>query len=218
MPYYYAPQLTLPKILLAQDTPASRVQAAAELSRLYAFVTATHNTCFTIEVLALEALLYQAQGNEPSALTALEQAVTLARPGGFVRVFVDLGPTLAALLGRLAAKGVAGNARGYVDQILRAFVAARSSPQPQPVKPPHAWATAQGTAQAAMIEPLSRREQQVLELLAQRMTAKEIAQKLVVSDQTVKRHRANVYQKLGVHTRRDAIAAAVALGILPTDS
>ena len=71
---------------------------------------------------------------------------------------------------------------------------------------------------AAMIEPLSRREQEILELLAQRMTAKEIAQKLVVSDQTVKRHRVNVYQKLGVHTRRDAIAAAVALGILPTDS
>ena len=53
MPYFYAPQLTLPKILLAQDTPASREQAAAELSRLYEFVTATHNTCFTIQVLAL---------------------------------------------------------------------------------------------------------------------------------------------------------------------
>ena len=69
-----------------------------------------------------------------------------------------------------------------------------------------------------MIEPLTRRELQVLELLAQRMTAQEIAQKLVLSDQTVKRHRANIYQKLGVHSRRDAIAAAVALGILPTAS
>jgi LuxR family maltose regulon positive regulatory protein len=55
-------------------------------------------------------------------------------------------------------------------------------------------------------------------MLAQRMTAMEIAQKLVVSDQTVKRHRVNIYQKLGVHTRRDAIAAAAALGVLPTDS
>ena len=69
-----------------------------------------------------------------------------------------------------------------------------------------------------MIEPLTRRELQVLELLAQRMTAQEIAQKLVLSDQTVKRHRANIYQKLGVHSRRDAIAAAVALGILPAAS
>ena len=65
MPYFYAPQLTLPKILLAQDTPASRGQAAEALSRLHAFVTAIHNTRFTIEVLALEALLYHAQGNAP---------------------------------------------------------------------------------------------------------------------------------------------------------
>ena len=109
MPYFYAPQLTLPKILLAQDTPASRGQAAEVLSRLHAFVTSIHNTRFTIEVLALEALLYHAQGNEQSALAALEQAVTLAQPGGFVRVFVDLGPHLADLLGRLAAKSVAGS-------------------------------------------------------------------------------------------------------------
>jgi LuxR family maltose regulon positive regulatory protein len=210
MPYYYAPQLTLPKILLAQDTPASRKQAAAELSRLYAFVTATHNTCFTIEVLALEAVLFHAQGNAQSALAALEQAVTLAQPGGFVRVFVDLGSNMAALFRRLAAKGavgVAGAARDYVEQILRAFAAEHASPQPRLVKPP--------SAQAEMIEPLTPREQEVLELLAQRMTAKEIAQKLVVSDQTVKRHRVNIYQKLGVHTRQDAIAAAVALGVLP---
>ena len=136
MPYFYAPQLTLPKILLAQDTPASRAQAAEVLSRLHAFVTGIHNTRFTIEVLALEALLHHAQGDEPSALAALEQAVTLAQPGGFVRVFVDLGPNMADLLGRLAAQGVAGVARGYVEQILHAFAAERSSPQPQPAVPP----------------------------------------------------------------------------------
>jgi LuxR family transcriptional regulator, maltose regulon positive regulatory protein len=137
--------------------------------------------------------------------------VTLAQPGGFVRVFVDLGPNMADLMGRLAAKGVA---RDTVERILRAFSEQHASPQPQPAMPPPARAT----AQVAMIEPLTRREQQVLELLAQRMTAQEIARKLVVSDQTVKRHRANIYQKLGVHSRRDAIAAAVALSILPAAS
>ena len=211
MPYFYAPQLALPKILLAQDTPAGREQAAKALSRLHAFVTSIHNTRFTIEVLALEALLHYAQGNEPSALAALEQAVTLAQPGGFVRVFVDLGPNMADLLGRLAAKG---DARDYVEQILRAFPEQHASPQPQPAAPP----PTQPAAQAAMIEPLTRRETEVLALLAQRMTAHEIAQKLVLSDQTVKRHRANVYQKLDMHSRRDAIAAAVALGILPAAS
>ena len=109
MPYFYAPQLALPNFLLAQDTPASRDQAAAVLSRLHAFVTSIHNTRFTIEVLALEALCHHALGNRQGALAALEQAVTLAQPGGFLRVFIDLGPILAELLGRLAAKGEAGH-------------------------------------------------------------------------------------------------------------
>ena len=72
MPYFYAPQLTLPKILLAQDTPTSREQAAAALSQLHAFVFAIHNTYFTIEVLALQALLADAQGDEQSALALLQ--------------------------------------------------------------------------------------------------------------------------------------------------
>jgi LuxR family maltose regulon positive regulatory protein len=211
MPYFYAPQLALPKILLIQDVAASRAQAAEALSRLHAVITSIHNTRFAIEVLALQALEHHAQENEQGALAALEQAVTLARPGGFVRVFVDLGPNMADLLGRLAARGVA---RDYVEQLLRAFAAQRSGPQPQGAIP----AAAQAAAQVAMIEPLTRREQQVLALLAQRMTAKEIAQKLVVSDQTVKRHRINVYQKLGVHSRQDAIAAAAAFGLLHTPS
>ena len=139
--------------------------------------------------------------------------MTLAQPGGFVRVFVDLGPNMADLLGRLAAQGV-GSPR------LRRATLATPSPRSVPAHSLSRSYRSQHTPPnaAAMIEPLTRREQQVLELLAQRMTAQEIAQKLVLSDQTVKRHRANIYQKLGVHSRRDAIAAAVALGILPAAS
>jgi LuxR family maltose regulon positive regulatory protein len=207
MSYFYAPQLALPKILLAQDTPASLEQAAEALSRLHTFVTAIHNTRFTIEVLALQALLGRAQGNRQAALAALEQAVTLAQPGGFVRVFLDLGPTLADLLGTLPTKGAA---RNYVKRLLRAFAMERSSQQPPSLLP--------AVARAGMIEPLTRRELQVLEMLAQRMTAGEIAQRLILSDQTVKRHRANVYQKLGVHSRGEAIATAIALGVLPPAS
>ena len=207
LPYFYAPQLALPKILLAQDTPASRDQAAEVLSRLHAFVTSIHNTRYTIEVLALEALCCHALGNKQRALAVLEQAVTLAQPGGFLRVFVDLGPALADLLGRLAAKGVA---RHYVEQILHVFHAEPLDPQPQPVNLP--------VDPMGMSEPLTRRELQVLEMLAQRLTADEIAEKLVLSTQTVKSYRANIYQKLGAHDRREAVVAAVALGILPTSS
>jgi DNA-binding CsgD family transcriptional regulator len=110
--------LTLPKVLLAINTPASRQQAAVALARLHAFVTEIHNTRFTIEVLAMQALLHHADGNEPAALQALEQAVALARPGGFVRVFVDLGPALVGPLEQLAVRGIAP---GYVEQILHAF-------------------------------------------------------------------------------------------------
>jgi LuxR family transcriptional regulator, maltose regulon positive regulatory protein len=207
MSYFYAPQLALPKILLAQDTPASREQAAEVLSRLHDFVTSTHNTRFTIEVLALQALFHHAQGNNQSALAALEQAVTLAQPGGFIRAFVDLGPAPADLLRRMTLRGAT---RAYVDQILAAFAAERSSPPPQSAAPPG--------AQAGLIEPLTRRELQVLDLLAQRMTAKEIAQVLILSDQTVKRHTANIYQKFGVHSRRQAVDSALSLGILPAAS
>ena len=138
---------------------------------------------------------------------ALGQAVTLAQSGGYVRVFVDLGPTLADLLGRLVPIGVAPD---YVEQLLAAFAAEHSRRQPSPVKPPN--------AQIGMIEPLSRREMEVLVLLAQHLTAKEVAQKLFLAEQTVKRHRANIYLKLGVNSLWEAVAAAVALGIIPASS
>ena len=206
MAFFYAPQLTLPKVLLAMNTPASRQQAAAALSRLHAFVTATHNTRFLIDVLALEALLHAAEGNEPAALQALEQALILAQPGGFIRAFVDLGPAMAGLLERLPRQALAAE---YVDRILRAFVAAPPGALPpsqaRPL-PPH---------QANLVEPLSSRELELLELLAQRLSAKEIGQRLVIAEATVKRHIANIYQKLAVNKRSEAVAAAIALGLLP---
>ena len=136
MAFFYAPQLTLPKVLLAMNTPASRQEAAAALSRLHAFVTETHNTRFTIEVLALQALLHHAEGNEPAALQALEQAVGLARPGGFIRLFVDLGPALAGLLEQLPGRGIAA---GYIEQILHAClpISSPSSHQPSPLPQPN---------------------------------------------------------------------------------
>jgi LuxR family maltose regulon positive regulatory protein len=157
-------------------------------------------------VLALWALCYEAQGDHTAALQALEQAVTLAQPGGFIRVFVDLGSVMASLLQRLA--GRASDAK-YIEQILHAFPAYPSPAlHPQPLSNGLA-------AQAAMVEPLTSRELDVLALLAQRFSAKEIAQRLVISEGTVKRHIANIYGKLAVNNRRKAVAAAVALGIMP---
>ena len=69
--------------------------------------------------------------------------------------------------------------------------------------------------QANLVEPLSSRELEILELLAQRLSAKEIGQRLVIAEATVKRHSANIYQKLAVNKRSEAVAAAIALGLLP---
>ena len=206
MAFFYAPQLTLPKVLLRLNTPASRQQAGEALLRLQAFVTSTHNTRFTIDVLALQALCYDAQGDGPGALHALAQAVTLAQPSGFIRNFVDLGSPLAGLLERLARRGFEPD---YIQQILQAFHSHPSSSAPL-VPPLPGFA-----AQVGLVEPLTNRELDVLALLARRFSAKEIARDLVISDATVKRHLANIYDKLAVNSRRDAVAAAIALRILP---
>ena len=197
MPYFFDQQMTLAKVLLAQNTTASLQQAAEALTRLYKFVTATHNTRFLIEVLALQAMLYDAQGDEQAAFKALTQSVLLAQPGGFIRMFVDLGPRMANLLNRLRSHGVVPD---YIGQILGAF------PAPKP-----AVASA---GLEEIIAPLTGRELEILVFLAQRMSNKEIASELVISPITVKRHTINIYQKLNVESRREAVDMAVALGIL----
>jgi len=157
-----------------------------------------------IEVLALQALLDNALGDETSALQTLQQAVDLAEHGGLLRVFADLGPNIAVLLTRLSNQA---NASQFIGQILQAFTAAD-------LRTDFAPATTPVANQAVLVEPLTDRELEVLELLAHRFSAKEIAQHLVISDRTVKRHTANIYQKLNVHSRQEAVSTATALGIL----
>ena len=196
MPLFYVPDFTLVEILLAQGTPASLEEATRLLARLHEVVQATHNTRFLIEALALQALLHDARHERSAALDALQQAVALAEPGGVIRVFVDLGPRMAALLHQLAAQGV--GPADFIATLLAAFPATRD---PAPA-----------LRQPSLIEPLSERELEVLALLAQRMTNKEIARVLSISPMTVKRHSSNIYQKLAVGGRREAVARAAALG------
>jgi LuxR family maltose regulon positive regulatory protein len=189
----------LARILLDQRTPASLAEAAEVLARLHDFVETTPNTRFKIEVLALQALLDDALGHQGAASATLQEAVALARPGGVQRVFLDLGPGMASLLGRLSPQGADST---FVARLLRGF------PPPEPHALPPAPAS-----QARLIEPLTDRELEVLALLVQRLSAKEIAERLVISDRTVKRHTANIYQKLGVNSRRQAAAQATALNL-----
>ncbi len=237
---FYMPQLTAVKIMLAQDTTASRRQAADLLDQLHDFHTSIHNKIFQISVLALQAVQLDSGGEKSVAMEKLTEALNLAEPGGFIRLFVDLGPQMTDLLKRLIQKNVAVE---YVGRILSAFredaqrvvsdafhheqypPIQRSSSSSNSAFPPGRrplWPLRAGcripnsdfhTSQP-LVQPLTNRELQILDLLGQWLQNKEIAAELFISPQTVKKHLGNIFGKLNVSNRRQAVEKARILGIL----
>jgi LuxR family transcriptional regulator, maltose regulon positive regulatory protein len=195
LPMVYQPHLTVPKALLAVNDPANAEQLSTYLLNLHEYVAASHNIHYLIEVLALEAMAHDRRGDEEAAFEVLEQSLSLANPSGFIRLFVDLGPQMKELLDRLSRKKISAFEH-YISQILGTFPLTNSNPVEE------------------MIEPLTDRENQILVLLSERYSNKEIAQRLFISPGTVKRHTLNIYQKFGVQSRRQAVEAAQGLGIV----
>jgi LuxR family maltose regulon positive regulatory protein len=109
------PQLVLIKVLMSQGTKDSQQQATDLLNQLNDFFESIHNRIFRIHVLALQALHYDTLGERPVALEKLAKALDLAEPGGFIRLFMDLGPQMADLLKQLIKQNVAV---GYISRIL----------------------------------------------------------------------------------------------------
>jgi LuxR family maltose regulon positive regulatory protein len=200
------PQLAKVQILLERGTDADVRSALDILDVLLEIAERTFSVRSQIEVLSLRALALEKQGKTADGLGTLQKAVELARPGGFVRVFVDLGSPMRAMLLRLAARGFAGES-------IRRIVAAFGEPSKQ------GESSDSGSqiraANAALVEPLSNRELEVLTLLRERMSNEEIANQLCISTTTVKRHAVNLYGKLGVSSRREAVLTAENLRILP---
>jgi LuxR family maltose regulon positive regulatory protein len=205
VPHAHVPALTWAMILLAQDTAASREQARQLLMQLDNYFTSIHYTAIRIRVLALQAMLFHAEGDEPQALTLLENSIALAEPGGFLRLFIDLGPQLKPLLAALARRGVS-------PTYLAAISAAYGEVDSQSVV---AAPTEQArSAASGPIEPLTYRERDVLLLLEKRYSNKEIAATLTISMGTVHTHVRNISDKLGVHGRRAIVQAAKDQGLL----
>lgn len=158
-----------------------------------------------VDISVVQALALQAQGDTPQAVTSLRRALVLAEPGGYVRIFVDEGPPMAALLAELAKpqrdrkKGAALDpVTGHAVELLAAFLAPRQG----------------GAAVQRLVEPLSPRELQLLHLVAAGASNPEIAQELFLSVNTVKKHITNIFGKLGVTSRTQAVAQARRLGLI----
>jgi LuxR family maltose regulon positive regulatory protein len=200
---FYSPPLTQVKVFVLDDGQKSRERADALLTRLIEYLTFTHNKRFLLEALAIRAMLLDSRGEREAARHELAKAITMAQPGRFVRVFVDLGPRLGTLLHGLS---LDESSLTYVGEILAAFRVENQNAA-------HAVTTASTVPPNLSIEALSNRETQILNLLADRLSNKEIADQLNISTVTVKRHAANIYQKLGVSSRRQAVAKAVGLGM-----
>jgi LuxR family maltose regulon positive regulatory protein len=137
-------------------------------------------------------------------MDALALALTLAEPGGFIRAFVDEGPPMARLLYKALTRGIAPY---YARRLLAAFPVA----EPEQADPSKTQAP-----KSELIEPLSARELKVLQLIAAGLTNQEIPARLFLSLNTVKVHTRNIYGKLGVNSRTQAVARARALGVLPS--
>jgi LuxR family maltose regulon positive regulatory protein len=189
--------ITLARALLARaahdrDRRAG-TDALALLGRLLAGTEAHGRAGSTLDILLGLALAHRVRGDTASAVAAVGRAVVLAEPHGYVRTFVDEGEPMRDLLRHLVAGGVGG---AYARRLLGAFE--------QP-----AQATPKGLAEA-----LTPREVEILRLVAVGMRNQEIAEQLVISLPTVKRHIANTYAKLSASHRTEAIARAQSLGVL----
>ncbi len=199
LPYVCRPPLILARVLLAQNTPASRKRAKAWLSEVLDHFTRIHYTSVQIEALAVLALLLQAEGHSQAALDTLQHSLTLAEAGGFVRLYLDLGSPLEPLLKVLARER---SGWPYLRMLVTAFARATSP------------ADGQHRANAALASPLTERELEVLALLERRYTDKEIAETLVISLKTAQTHILHISEKLNVHGRHAIVQVALDHGLI----
>ncbi|MFZ2420015.1 MAG: LuxR C-terminal-related transcriptional regulator [Anaerolineae bacterium] len=173
----------------------------ALLARLLQAAEAQKRRDSALDILLVQALAHEAQGNRPQALAALERALALAEPEGYVRIFVDEGEAMRLLIEKQS-RNRDHPLSDYVDELLAAFT--------QPVAAPKSAIIHQ---KSDMIEPLSERELEVLKLLRTELSGPEIAGQLIVSLNTFRTHTKNIFDKLGVNNRRAAVRRAEELDL-----
>lgn len=191
--------ITLARLLIAQYKNGDNTIDAALLllNRLLKAAQAGRRNGSVIDIRVQQALAFEAQDHIPQALNHLEQALILAEPEGYARIFIDEGPPMMRLLSQAAARGIRP---GYVRKLLapsETNTHSTATPTPQP-----------------LIEPLSDREVEILQLVADGLSNREISQQLFLALSTVKGHNRNIFDKLQVKRRTEAVARAREIGLI----
>ncbi|AHY45641.1 ATP-dependent transcriptional regulator [Rubrobacter radiotolerans] len=200
--------ITLARVLLARyksDREERSIhEAMGLLKRLLKAAEEGGRMGSVIEILMLQALAHEAQGDSPSALAPLERALTLAEPEGYVRVFVDEGRPMAGLLSEAVAHGIMPD---YAGRLLAVFEAETHKSEDESHLP-------NALPARSVIEPLSARELEILRLIAQGLSNRQIGERLFLALSTVKGHNRIIFSKLMVGRRTEAVARARELGLL----
>ncbi|HEX3641525.1 MAG TPA: LuxR C-terminal-related transcriptional regulator, partial [Ktedonobacteraceae bacterium] len=196
------------RILLTNNQPASALQ---RLEPALQRATMGQRWGHVIEMLLLQAQAHEMCHEETLALDVLSEAVRLAEPEGYIRIFVDEGTPIARLLSRLQEYQHKDRPTPYLDALLAAFPSQSQVHKDQPKQ------AAGHTMAQPLVDPLSEREREVLQSLARGASNQEIAQELVIVVDTVKRHVSHIFSKLGVQNRVQAVRRARTLSLVDTE-
>jgi LuxR family maltose regulon positive regulatory protein len=196
--------LTLVRLFIARyksdRSEPPLLEATNFLERLLEAAEAGGRIGSVIEILVLQALAHEAQGNTAAALEPLKRALALAEPEGYLRLFIDEGAPMARLLSEAAARGMLPE---YTGRVLAGCKTGEQGEYTSSVSPAQ-----------PLSEPLSERELEVLRLIAQGLSNHEISKRLYRALSTVKGHNRNIFGKLQVQNRTEAVARARELGLL----
>jgi len=201
------PLLTRAHVLVARASPDALDEASVAVACAVEAAEARHVVGYIVKGLAVRALIERSRGDNGRAARSIARALEIAEPGRFTRAFVDLGPPLTSLLADLASRGGLPKGGARVLDVCRAESGARVF-------------SLSGRDQATPkpVETVTWRELDVLQLMDGHLTNKEIARRLGIGEETVKKHAASIYSKLEAKGRREAVARAYDLGILRAET
>jgi len=207
-----SPGLTKARALIRDDSEESLKEAIDFLGNLLKLVQSVHFISHKIDILVLLTLAFKKRGHIADALSTLEEALVLARPRRWIRSFVEAGDPMAGLLKELLHKNVEV---AFIEKLLTLIELESThhssmtiEPRVNKLNPAHSYAPKDQQ------ERLTQRETEILNLLSDGMRNKEIASRIHVSEDTVKKHFYNIFQKMDVNSRMELVNKAKSIGLL----